>query len=25
MPTPNQPSDTVQFGVHAVRGPWGAF
>jgi hypothetical protein len=25
MPTPNQPSDTVQFGVHAVRGPWGAY
>ncbi len=22
MPTPNQPSDTVQFGVNAVRGPW---
>lgn len=25
MPTPNQPSDTVQFGVHPVRGPWGAY
>lgn len=25
MPTPNQPSDTVQFGVHAIRGPWGAY
>lgn len=25
MPTPNQPSDTVQFGVHAVRGPWGSY
>jgi hypothetical protein len=25
MPTPNQPSDTVQFGVNAVRGPWGAY
>ena len=24
-PTPNQPSDTVQFGVHPVRGPWGAY
>jgi hypothetical protein len=22
MPTPPIPSDTVQFGVHAVRGPW---
>ena len=22
LPTPNQPSDTVQFGVHSVRGPW---
>lgn len=22
LPTPNQPSDTVQFGVNAVRGPW---
>jgi len=21
-PTPNQPSDTVQFGVSSVRGPW---
>ena len=25
LPTPNQPSDTVQFGVNAVRGPWGAY
>jgi hypothetical protein len=25
MPTPNQPSDTVQFGVHPVRGPWGSY
>ena len=25
VPTPNQPSDTVQFGVHAVRGPWGGY
>jgi hypothetical protein len=25
MPTPTQPSDTVQFGVHPVRGPWGAY
>ena len=25
VPTPNQPSDTVQFGVNAVRGPWGAY
>lgn len=25
MPTPDQPSDTVQFGVHAIRGPWGAY
>jgi hypothetical protein len=25
MPTPAQPSDTVQFGVHPVRGPWGAY
>ncbi|MEI6239951.1 MAG: hypothetical protein WCR51_06155 [Planctomycetia bacterium] len=25
LPTPNQPSDTVQFGVHPVRGPWGAY
>ena len=25
MPTPNQPSDTVQFGVHPIRGPWGAY
>lgn len=25
MPTPAQPSDTVQFGVNAVRGPWGAY
>ncbi len=25
MPTPVQPSDTVQFGVHPVRGPWGAY
>ncbi|MFN7812803.1 MAG: hypothetical protein ACK5SI_09110 [Planctomycetia bacterium] len=25
MPTPNIPSDTVQFGVNAVRGPWGSF
>jgi hypothetical protein len=24
LPTPNIPSDTVQFGVNAVRGPWGA-
>jgi hypothetical protein len=22
LPTPNIPSDTVQFGVSAVRGPW---
>ncbi|MFM7107548.1 MAG: hypothetical protein ACKOZU_02930 [Planctomycetaceae bacterium] len=22
LPTPNHPSDTVQFGVSAVRGPW---
>ncbi|MEI8070359.1 MAG: hypothetical protein WCI09_02095 [Planctomycetota bacterium] len=22
MPTPNHPSDTVQFGVHSIRGPW---
>jgi hypothetical protein len=21
-PTPNQPSDTVQFGVQSIRGPW---
>jgi hypothetical protein len=25
MPTPNQPSDTVQFGVNAVRGPWNGY
>jgi hypothetical protein len=25
MPTPAQPSDTVQFGVHPIRGPWGAY
>jgi hypothetical protein len=25
LPTPNNPSDTVQFGVNAVRGPWGAY
>jgi len=25
LPTPNQPSDTVQFGVHPVRGPWGTY
>ena len=25
MPTPNQPSDTVQFGVHPIRGPWGSY
>lgn len=25
LPTPNQPSDTVQFGVNAIRGPWGAY
>ena len=25
MPTPHQPSDTVQFGVHPIRGPWGAY
>ncbi|MEI6255594.1 MAG: hypothetical protein WCQ77_03010 [Planctomycetota bacterium] len=25
MPTPNQPSDTVQFGVHYNRGPWGSY
>lgn len=25
MPTPNQPSDTVQFGVNAVRGPWDGY
>jgi hypothetical protein len=25
LPTPNQPSDTVQFGVNAVRGPWGGY
>jgi hypothetical protein len=25
MPTPNQPNDTVQFGVNAIRGPWGAY
>ena len=25
LPKPNQPSDTVQFGVNAVRGPWGAY
>jgi hypothetical protein len=25
LPTPNIPSDTVQFGVNAVRGPWGAY
>jgi len=24
-PTPYWPSDTVQFGVHPVRGPWGAY
>ena len=25
LPTPNSPSDTVQFGVNAVRGPWGGY
>jgi len=25
LPTPNNPSDTVQFGVNAVRGPWGTY
>ena len=25
LPTPNLPSDTVQFGVNAVRGPWGSY
>lgn len=25
LPTPTQPSDTVQFGVYEVRGPWGAY
>jgi len=25
LPTPAQPSDTVQFGVNPVRGPWGAY
>jgi hypothetical protein len=25
LPTPRWPSDTVQFGVNAVRGPWGAY
>jgi len=25
LPTPNQPSDTVQFGVNAVRGPWDGY
>ena len=25
LPTPNIPSDTVQFGVNAVRGPWGGY
>ena len=25
LPTPAMPSDTVQFGVNAVRGPWGAY
>jgi len=25
LPTPMWPSDTVQFGVNAVRGPWGAY
>jgi len=25
LPTPYQPSDTVQFGVNAVRGPWGSY
>jgi hypothetical protein len=25
LPTPRLPSDTVQFGVNAVRGPWGAY
>ena len=25
LPTPTLPSDTVQFGVNAVRGPWGAY
>jgi hypothetical protein len=25
LPTPRMPSDTVQFGVNAVRGPWGAY
>ena len=25
MPTPQHPSDTVQFGVHAIRGPWGSY
>jgi hypothetical protein len=25
VPTPRWPSDTVQFGVNAVRGPWGAY
>jgi len=25
VPTPNQPSDTVQFGVNAVRGPWNGY
>ena len=25
MPTPDQPSDTVQFGIHAIRGPWGSY
>jgi len=25
LPTPNQPSDTVQFGISAVRGPWNGY
>ncbi len=25
LPTPTQPSDTVQFGVNAVRGPWDGY
>ncbi len=25
MPTPQHPSDTVQFGIHAIRGPWGSY
>ena len=25
MPTPQHPSETVQFGDHAIRGPWGSY